>query len=73
MNEKIVYIVQLYEDYGDTFHVYPEKIFLTEEAAEEYAYSRHPNWKDGFDYRWPDDGTETFRSYWIEPIVLEEK
>lgn len=74
----IIYLAELYEEFmieGKTdWRVQAEKCFLTEEAANAYALSFHPNaLSEGYDYTWPDDGTKTWRCYWVSPIVLEDK
>ena len=75
---KVVYIAQLYEEWildGKEDHrIDPERVFLTQESAIEYALSHHPHaLSDGWEYIWPDEGMKTWRCYWIDPIVLEEK
>lgn len=74
---KIVYILQLYEEWvqdGTEKHwINPEKVFLTEAAAIRYAEKRHPEaLTNGWEEISPDDGMKSWMCYWIDLIVLED-
>ena len=72
---KVIYIVELSEvnETADSYSVYSVRCFLSREAAEKYVNNIHPSATTGFTHICPSEGVETYRVYWIDPIVLEEE
>lgn len=76
---KLAYVVIRYElgdtgieNYPHVLQTFNEKVFLSEEAAKQYSNSLDPN-GDGFEYTCPCGcGDVHWRSWEVEPIVLEE-
>lgn len=76
---RLAYIVVRYElgdtgieNYPQVLQSFNERVFLSEKAAKQYANSLDPS-GDGFEYTCPCGcGDVHWRSWEIEPILLEE-
>jgi hypothetical protein len=74
MTEKLVYLVQRYEmplDNSGMF-AFPEKVFLTERAAQDYCRKNDPE-DNGFEYTCPCGcGDVHWRSWDVVTVVMED-
>jgi len=73
---KIVYVVCLNTmpcEPKPGYYTYPERVFLTEQAAIDYAVARNSSYPDAFLYTCPSEGTEEYHSYSVEMVIMENE
>lgn len=71
--EKIVYVVKRYEDTDEGMSCFDEKAFTSEEKARQYKLKLNPS-GNAFGYICPCGcGDAHWRSWEVEPLVLEEE
>ena len=71
--EKLVYVVRRYEDSDEGMAWFDEKAFTSEEKAKQYRLNLDSS-GNGFEYTCPCGcGDVHWRSWEVEPLVLEEE